>query len=79
MRTTIEMKPTHRAKVVEMAAIRGETGFSSIVADALDLYLEAQKERTEAIRKALALKSSFSDEEAGELRLKTREIRDNWR
>ena len=79
MRTTIEMKPTHRAKVVEMSAIRGEAGFSSIVADALDLYLEAQKGRTEAIRKALALKSSFSDEEAGELRLKTREIRDNWR
>ena len=29
MRTTIEMKPEHRAKLLELAAHRGAKGFSS--------------------------------------------------
>ncbi len=42
VRTTIELKPEHRARVVELAAKRGEKGFSTVVAEALELYLEAQ-------------------------------------
>src|ERR1035437_6874271 len=42
VRTTIEMKPEHRARILELAANRGEKGFSTVVADALELYLEAQ-------------------------------------
>lgn len=45
MRTTIEIKPEHRARILELAAARGEKGFSSAVADALDMYLEALSER----------------------------------
>lgn len=79
MRTTIEMKPEHRARILELAANRGEKGFSTVVAEALELYLEAQKGRTSAIRSALALKGSMSETEAADLVAQTRRIRASWR
>ena len=79
MRTTIEMKPEHRARILELAANRGEKGFSTVVAEALDLYLEAQKSRTNAIQGALALKGSMSETEAAGLSAQTRKIRADWR
>jgi predicted transcriptional regulator len=79
MRTTIEIKPEHRARVLELAASRGEKGFSAVVADALEFYLQAQRDRTKAIRKALALRGSIDEKEATRLRAETREIRTHWR
>jgi predicted transcriptional regulator len=79
MRTTIEIKPEHRARVLELAASRGEKGFSAVVADALEFYLQAQRDRTRAIQKALALKGSIGEKEAARLRAETRKIRTHWR
>jgi len=79
MRTTIEMKPEHRAKVLKLAAHRGEKGFSTVVAEALELYLEAESERTKAIERALALKGSMSETDADALSTETRKLRANWR
>ena len=67
MRTTIEMKPEHRARLLALAAERGEKGFSSVVADALDLFLESQISRQDAIRGALALRGSLRETEAAGL------------
>lgn len=79
MRTTIEIKPEHRARLLELAAHRGEKGFSTVVAEALELYLEAESGRTKAIRSALALKGSMRDAEAAGLLTRTGKIRANWR
>jgi predicted transcriptional regulator len=79
MRTTIEMKPEHRARILELAANRGEKGFSTVVAEALELYLEAQSGRTNAIRSALALQGSMTETEAAGLSTRTGRIRANWR
>jgi predicted transcriptional regulator len=79
MRTTIEMKPEHRARVMELAASRGEKGFSTVVSEALELYLEAQGRRADAVRSALALKGSMKESEASELLAQTRRIRADWR
>lgn len=79
MRTTIEMKPEHRARILELAASRGEKGFSTVVAEALELYLEAQGGRTNAIRTALALKGSMRETEAAGLFMRTHRTRANWR
>jgi predicted transcriptional regulator len=79
MRTTIEMKPEHRARILELAANRGEKGFSAVVAEALERYLADQKGRTHSIRSALALKGSISEKEAAGLSAQTRKIRANWR
>jgi predicted transcriptional regulator len=79
MRTTIEMKPEHRARILELAANRGEKGFSSVVAEALEVYLEAQSNRVHAIEGALALKGSMREPEAASLSSRTQGIRANWR
>jgi len=79
MRTTIEMKPEHRARILELAANRGEKGFSTVVAEALELYLETQSGRADAIRSALALKGSMKEAEAAALSARTRKIRADWR
>ena len=79
MRTTIEIRREHRARVLELAASRGEKGLSAVVADALEFYLQAQRARTRAIQKALALKGSISEKEAARLRAATRSIRAHWR
>jgi hypothetical protein len=73
------MKPEHRARILELAANRGEKGFSAVVAEALDLYLAEQKDRAGAIQKALALKGSMNPAEAEGLLAQTRKIRANWR
>jgi hypothetical protein len=78
VRTTIEMKPELRARVLELAASRGEKGLSAVVAAALELYLAAQK-RTNAIQRALSLKGSMKDAEASRLEARTRWIRSESR
>lgn len=79
MRTTIEMKPEHRARILELAAKRGDKGFSTVVAEALELYLETQSGRTDEIQSALALRGSMRDMDAAGLLSRTRSIRANWR
>jgi len=79
MRTTIEMKPEHRARILELAASRGEKGFSAVVAEALELYLKAQRGRKNAIGSALALKGSMREADAADLLARTQSIRANWR
>ena len=79
MRTTIEIKPEHRARILELAATRGEKGFSTVVAEALELYLEAQRGRADAIQSALALKGSMKEMEAASLLTRIQKIRSNWR
>jgi predicted transcriptional regulator len=79
MRTTIEMKPEHRARVLELAANRGEKGFSTVVAEALEVYLETQSRRRNVIESALALKGSMRETEATGLLARTQGIRADWR
>ena len=73
------MKPEHRARLLELAASRGEKGFSGVVAEAVELYLEAQGGFEQAIRNALALKGCLKESDAEELRARTVALRADWR
>ena len=79
MRTTVEMKPEHRSALLALAAKRGEKGFSSVLAEAIEEYLCGEQKRVERKRKLLDLGGSLSDEEAEELRRVTQELRNHWR
>lgn len=79
MRTTIEIKEEHRAKLLELAARKGEKGFSKIIAEALEAYLAAQARENEKRRRALGLKGSIRSKEADALRASTTAIRKSWR
>ena len=79
MRTTIEITPEQRVRLMEMAARRGEKGFSQIVREALAAYLRAQVGKTEKRRRVLLLKGVLDGDEADGLRAATQQIRESWR
>lgn len=79
VRTTINLKPEHRARLLELAALRGEKGFSSIVAEAIDTYLAARTERDRPGKRALLLRGKLSREDADLLRQDVAKLQDVWR
>lgn len=79
MRTTIEMKPEHRVKLLELAARRGTKGFSDLVAEALEAFLNAEADREAQRKRAALLKGALSPREAGGLRKAVAAVRSNWR
>ena len=79
MRTTIEITSEQRARLMEMAARRGEKGFSKLVQHALDAYLRAQAGEDKKRRRALMLKGALAARDADRLRAATQQIRESWR
>ncbi len=79
MRTTIEMPDSQRARLLELAARRGEKGFSRLVHEAVDRLLaeeDSRKVRTEA---ALALEGTMGAKAADALSASVERIRRTWR
>jgi hypothetical protein len=79
MRTTVEMKPEHRSALLALAARRGEKGFSSVLAEAIEEYLDEEKTRVQRRKELLSLAGSLSANEAKALRNTATSIRENWR
>lgn len=79
MRTTIELSDEHRARLLELAARRGEKGFSSIVEEALERYFTREDRRRQAVERALAALGSLSPDEADRLDQDVQELRRSWR
>lgn len=79
MRTTIEIKEEHRARLLELAARRREKGFSRIVAEAIEAYLRTVARDEESVRRALELRGSLSRAEGDRLRAEVKRIRESWR
>ncbi|MBN1959820.1 MAG: hypothetical protein JW841_02635 [Deltaproteobacteria bacterium] len=78
MRTTIDISDEQRSKLLEIAGRRGEKGFSSIVKEALTLYLRDQQ-KNEAIALAIKLRGQLPETEAEELENYCKIIRKFWR
>lgn len=79
MRTTIEITDEQRARLLELAARRGVKGFSPLVQEAVDLYLESQAGRSEEVRLALAAIGSLDEKAATALRESAKSSRASWR
>jgi hypothetical protein len=79
MRTTIELGNDKRAKLLELAARRGEKGFSRIVDEALSAYFESLSKRDQQVRAALSAIGSLQDIEADRLEDEVEKIRRSWR
>ena len=79
VRTTIEIKPGHRARLLEVAARRGEKGFSSVIAEALESYLGGMAEKERLRGRALRLRGKMGKAEAEQLRRDTARLRAIWR
>ena len=79
MRTTVELDNAQRAELLKLAAQRGEKGFSSVIREALDLYLRQHRAKREVVAQALELEGSFSDDEADALEASVLHLREKWR
>ena len=80
MRTTVEISDEIRAKLLELAARRGERGFSSLVEEALERYLRDEERRRRQAKEAESVIGAMSDEDAEELERSVRELRAGpWR
>ena len=79
MRTTIEIKREHRAKLLELAARRGAKGFSLLVTEALEAYLRAESDREAQRKRAVRLRGALPAGEARALRVAAGELRRTWR
>ncbi len=79
MRTTVEIPDQQRAQLLEIAARRGIKGFSKIVEEAIDRYLEEAASRADAVQAAQAALGTMGADEADELEGSLRELRSRWR
>ncbi|MFN2377758.1 MAG: hypothetical protein ABR538_14585 [Candidatus Binatia bacterium] len=58
---------------------RGEKGFSSVVREAVDLYLKAHASREDAVRAALGIRGALAGSEGEALEEEVSIIRKKWR
>lgn len=75
----MEIDDAQRAELLKLAAERGEKGFSSVVREALTLYIRQHRARRDTVAQALALQGSFSDDEADALEASALQLREKWR
>jgi hypothetical protein len=73
MRTTMEITDKQHLALTALASKRGMRGYSTLVQEALDLYLLHQE--VAELDAVLALRGALSDEEADELE---RRISEAW-
>jgi metal-responsive CopG/Arc/MetJ family transcriptional regulator len=79
MRTTIELTENQRAELLRLAAKRGLKGFSHLVQEALDEYLQNESKKLGLIEAALGLKGVFKGKSSEEFEQRTLAIRSDWR
>lgn len=79
MRTTIELPDSLRARLVELAARRGEKGFSRLVQEAVSRYLAELEDREEIVNRAMETLGTVSAEEADQMHDAVRTLRGRWR
>ena len=78
MRTTIELKEDHRALLHAIAARRGWRGYSRVVEEAIEFYLQHHAAAEEARRALLERKGAWTEEEAERTRAAIAELRRGW-
>jgi hypothetical protein len=79
MRTTVEITDAQRAGLLDLAARRGEKGFSRLVQEAVDRFLADEHAGKGRVEAALALEGSMTAEAADELTASVARLRRNWR
>lgn len=79
MRTTVELSDETRARLLELAARRGERGFSALVEEAVARYLDEEERRRRRAEEARSVLGAMDEEEATALAASVRRLRERWR
>jgi len=73
------MRAEHRSALLALAARRGEKGFSSVLAEAIEEYLHSESAREQRRKELLSLEGILSSQDADDLRSVTTTLRESWR
>ncbi|MEW6045499.1 MAG: hypothetical protein AB1609_03335 [Bacillota bacterium] len=79
MRTTIDLPNDKRARLAAIAARRGLRGYSELINEAVERFLEEEENRQAQIAKVLALRGVLTDQQAREVEQRIREVWSRWR
>ena len=79
MRTTIELSEDQRSELLRLAAQKGMKGFSQLIQEAVEAYLNSQNSRSSLIEAALGLKGALRDKAADEFEERAKAAREIWR
>lgn len=79
MRTTIEVSDRHRIILLSLSAQRGLRGYSGIIQEALDYYIEHKIRTKDEKGDILKMKGSWETEETKKIRSNLTELRKNWK
>lgn len=77
MRTTIELREDQHRALGALAQRRGQRGFSQLVQEALDAYLDDLG--ADEVQALLGLEGTLSDEDARRVGERIAEVRGSWR
>jgi predicted DNA-binding protein len=79
MRTTIELSNDHRSSLHSLAARRGLRGYSKLIREAVDLYIQEMTAKEGSAKHLLQMRGTWNKEDAQKFQKKLREIRKNWK
>ncbi len=79
MRTTIELPDPLRARLLALAAERGEKGFSHLVQEAVMRYLAEVDAKPGLIDSAVSAVGTLAPDEADQMEESVRALRARWR
>ncbi len=79
VRTTIDLPNDLRARLLDLAARRGEKGFSGLVREAVATYLADLDNRAARVARAASVLGTLSTTEAEAMREAVSSLRERWR
>ncbi len=79
MRTTIELTNDHRSSLHSLAARRGLRGYSKLIQEAVDLYIQEMTAKEGKVKALLKMRGTWNKKDAKIFSKKLREIRRNWK
>ena len=79
MRTTIELSNEHRSSLHSLAARRGLRGYSKLIQEAVDLYIQETTARESDSKHLLKMRGTWNKEDARKFQKKLKGIRKNWK
>jgi hypothetical protein len=79
MRAIIELRNDQHARLLQLAADRGEKGISALIREAVDRYLLDIELRDSAVEEAVTVIGSVGADEAEDFRARVHKVRKRWR
>jgi hypothetical protein len=78
MRTTIELQDRHRSLLYSLAIKKGVRGYSSIIEEALDTYVDHLSKKNGLKKDVLQMMGSWQEEDISQAKEKIKKMRKNW-